>query len=1284
MLSSLGALHVAGADVDWRKSHPDGQLLSLPAYPWDRQVLWEESKAALRDRHGDSGHPLLQLRGEHTCPTWQGELSQYWLPYLSDHKVYDSVVFPGAGYVEAALVAATHMAGDEAAAVIVEDLRFLKALTVPDAPVLRMSLDRGTNRLEIHSRPADESSGWCLHATGKVLADRTEPPSQALDKDAIVRRIGAELDREALYDRMADQGLRYGPSFRGVQRIWAAGGEVLAEISMGGADDPDYDAYHMHPRLLDPCFQSLIAAAGENPREQRRPATPYLPVAIRQVRLHRQVPGELVCYGRVCQHSEQSIAADLTVSDRNGQVVAEIVGLQLKAVMARRNDSAVLLRHAMRWIPQPEDTATAGRHGATWAVIARDEAVRAALCDALRERQCTVLTAAARWGDPSTEGGAGPVEELAALISEAWPGNLTGVVYVPAVDARPTEATDLGKTAVGARHCTELLALLQALVALDVHGIKLAIVTAGAQPVEQQQAAFRPDHAALWGFGRVIENEHPSLATRLVDLDPADACGSVQSLLQELLGSSAETEVAFRHGQRYVHRLVRVPDEEAQPFLNSLKQTPYVLRIPRPGSIDNLEYQQVRRRAPGPGQVEIAVMATALNFKDLMKVMNILPDAYLDRTFFGRDLGVECAGVVVRVGEGVTEFSVGDEVVCADGEGAFRSYATVPTRFMVRRPGPLKLEQSVQFVNLVTPYYGLVELAQLRAGETVLIHSACGGVGLGAVRIAQLRGARVIATAGHPDKRQYLRDLGLEHVSDSRSLAFVDDVLRWTNGRGVDVVLNSLQGEKLAKSFELLAPYGRFIEIGKRDINANEVLSMAPFSRNLTFSAVDIDVMMADNPQRFRRLVDSVWKLLDSGTLEPPPVETFGANDVHAAFSRMGRAQHIGKIVVRMDNQVVPVRRLPHEVAIDPSASYLITGGWGGFGLAVSRWFASQGAKHLVILSRSGCQSAAARRFASAFTGAGGQLTAPNVDISDASALETVLAQLRASAPPLRGIVHAAAALDDGLLSQLDEHKLWRVMAPKALGAWNLHGATANQDLDFFVCFSSVSALVGNVGQANYAAANAFLDALAHYRRSIGLPGVTVNWGALAQVGMVARDAAVQQRLKQQGIEPIPLDDALQALSEVICRSQHGQVGFMHVDWQRFAASNPGAAKIPRYAELMAISDDQRPEATDAFRDRLCAAAPADQLRMAEEFLAVQISTTLRLPVEKLDTRVGLEDLGMDSLMATELRSVVHLQTGLQLPTMLLLRGPTIAKLAHVLVDLCQHSRASPSLGPDI
>jgi hypothetical protein len=337
-----------------------------------------------------------------------------------------------------------------------------------------------------------------------------------------------------------------------------------------------------------------------------------------------------------------------------------------------------------------------------------------------------------------------------------------------------------------------------------------------------------------------------------------------------------------------------------------------------------------------------------------------------------------------------------------------------------------------------------------------------------------------------------------------------------------------------------------------------------------------------------------------------------------------------------------------------------------------------------VILSRSGCQSEAARRFASAFTGAGGQLTAPNVDISDASALETVLAQLRASAPPLRGIVHAAAALDDGLLSQLDEHKLWRVMAPKALGAWNLHGATANQDLDFFVCFSSVSALVGNVGQANYAAANAFLDALAHYRRSIGLPGVTVNWGALAQVGMVARDAAVQQRLKQQGIEPIPLDDALQALSEVICRSQHGQVGFMHVDWQRFAASNPGAAKIPRYAELMAISDDQRPEATDAFRDRLCAAAPADQLRMAEEFLAVQISTTLRLPVEKLDTRVGLEDLGMDSLMATELRSVVHLQTGLQLPTMLLLRGPTIAKLAHVLVDLCQHSRASPSLGPDI
>jgi acyl transferase domain-containing protein/acyl carrier protein len=1270
LLSNLGTLYTSGVELSWQRLHPAGELLPLPAYPWDRDRVWLESEASLYDRVGKHDHPLLTFRPDQTLPTWDGELSEHWLPYLSDHKVEGTVIFPGAGYVELGLVAAARLNDREGAGLVVDELSFSRPLTVPQTPQIRLRLDPESNRFQIHSRPPDQWDGWTLHASGKLLLEQPGRRQVTLPLEQIRGRMGQETDSEALYRMLDERGLQYGPMFRGVQRIWAGDGEVLAEIAAHADVEPTLGDYLLHPTLLDACFQSLIAAIEG---DDRHAGATFMPVTIRQLRLHGRPSGKLLCHGRITRRTWRAVEGDIVLADADGRVLVEAFGLRLQALGATRAEAGdpQRLQHGLRWEPSDEkpERARIPEEGATWLVLGDRGGAGAALCDELASfGYDTELVLAGGDGgrralDPDSP------EDFRGLLATVEPGKLAGVAYLWALDRDAESDAGNGRLATGEQDCAAVLHLTQALDAARVKDIRLALVTAGAEQVsDSDPAAGSPAQGALWGLGRVIDSEHPALGPRLIDLDPADRAGSLDALAEELCGRSAEPEVALRGAKRYVHRMTRLSDDDDGAFFTSGPDTAYILRIPRPGTIDNLEYQELARREPGPGEVELEVRVGAINFKDLMKVMNLLPDEYLENTFFGQELGVECAGVVTRVGPDVTQFSPGDEVVSPDGEGTFRTFNTVPTRYMVPRPAPMSFEQSVQFINYITPYYGLVEVARLSEGETVLIHGAAGGVGLAAVRIAQLRGARVMATAGSEKKRAFLREQGVELVSDSRSLAFYDDVMRWTDGRGVDVVLNSLYGELLAKSFELLAPYGRFIEIGKRDINENSKLAMAAFSRNLTFAAVDIDVMMADHPQLFRRMLDEVWALLDDGSLAPLPTKAFPAAEVGDAFRYLAQSRHIGKVVVQMHDQRVPVRALPRQLTIQPDATYVVSGGLGGFGFEVTRWLAGQGARHLAVLSRSGARSVEARLFVSEFEKAGGKLLAPEIDVADSAAVSALFQRLGREMPPVRGIVHSAAVLDDAVLAQMDSARLGRVMGPKARGAWNLHQATASEgaELDFFVCFSSISSLIGNAGQGNYAAGNGFLDALARYRQARGLPGLTINWGALGEVGMVARDAGVEQHLQRLGIAPVPLGSALRELSRALC-GRRAQLGLMDVDWQQFASASPRAARSPRYARLVSAEADGAGGASSELYQALIAADPEQRQTLAETFLVEQIARTLRLSVDKVDAQTGLDRLGVDSLMAVELSNAIRLQVGVEFPTMLMMQGPTISQLASEL-----------------
>ena len=377
-----------------------------------------------------------------------------------------------------------------------------------------------------------------------------------------------------------------------------------------------------------------------------------------------------------------------------------------------------------------------------------------------------------------------------------------------------------------------------------------------------------------------------------------------------MLCDSAETEVGLRGTERYVYRLapyaIENPagDTHPEPTISAADAGAFRLEIGTPGRIDSLRFRQIRRRSPGPGEIEIQILAAGLNFKDVLKAMSLLPAKALERSYHGTGLGIEAAGIVSAVGEGVTDYRVGD-AVAASLRNSFGSHVTVPvdSLFAVPRLDSMTFVQAASVpVVFMTAYYALHELARLRKGETVLIHAAAGGVGLAAIQVAKWLGAKVIATAGSEEKRNYVRSLGVDHVLNSRTLDFADDVMTLTSGRGVDVVLNSLSGEALIKSLSVVAPLGRFIEIGKRDIVENVRLPMLVFNRNLSLIAFDLDRIMTEQPDRIRELFNDVWKRFRAGDFTTTPIEVIPASQIAEGFRRMAQSKQVGKIVISFED----------------------------------------------------------------------------------------------------------------------------------------------------------------------------------------------------------------------------------------------------------------------------------------------------------------------------------------------------------------------------------------------
>jgi len=847
----------------------------------------------------------------------------------------------------------------------------------------------------------------------------------------------------------------------------------------------------------------------------------------------------------------------------------------------------------------------------------------------------------------------------------------------------------IGDLALQNKRCASTIDLIQALEKKQ-HPAQLHLVTSGGAVIAKENQDFdfsvSPGQSALWGLGRVVMNEHPDLNCLLLDLqgtfNPQDTS---RLLLKELCKNindtttdkSQENEVILSDNARHVMRMspvsLRAKNDDSK-LATQQSNKPYALRFSTPGQLKNLIWQELPEQFLKSDEIEIKPHAAGLNFRDVMYAMGLLSDEAVENGFAGPTLGMELSGTVVKVGSAVSEFKAGDEVV-GFAPACFSSRVITQTTAISHKPQGWSFEEATTIpTTFFTVYYALKHLAQIQPGEKILIHGAAGGVGIAAIQFARFCGAEIFATAGSDEKRDFVRLMGADHVMDSRSLAFADDIMEITRGEGVDIVLNSLAGEAITRNLSVLKPFGRFLELGKRDFYENSKIGLRPFRNNISYFGIDADQLLIERPELANRLFKEMMVHFDEGSLRPMPYRSFPATRVADAFRYMQQSRQIGKVVVSFNSNHEDGDAVPKELIqslqtadevyrCDANGSYLVTGGFSGFGLKTACWLADKGARSLVLISRSATVGNESTDIIKGLQKQGVQVFTRACDVTDKSSLQRLVAEIENDVAPLKGVVHAAMVLDDGLIRNMSQQQLLKVMQPKITGAWNLHEVSKGLDLDLFVMYSSATTYVGNPGQANYVAANSFLEALVTARKAQGLVAQYAAWGAISDVGYLARNEETKDALQSRlGGSALASDQALKMLEKIILSDKAG-VAVIDLDWGVIQRVMPAAssAKYEILQRQVKSSDSDHED----IHVLIANMSQAEIQTLVVDLLLDEIEQILRLPREKLDIEQSVFDLGMDSLMGMELVLAIEERFGVKLPVMALTEGANIQRIAE-------------------
>ncbi|MEU3260724.1 acyltransferase domain-containing protein [Streptomyces albidoflavus] len=1269
LLTSVAKLHTANVTFDWEKVTGGGRFVPLPHYPWQRVQHWIEEDPESASSDGapaeDKEEVSLPKAAAHTHPllgaavpapsgtrTWQGPIDRARNAYLDDHQVQGSVILPGTAYIELAAAAAAEIHGD--APVSVRDIRYREALFLDEGTAeVRVTLTRTgsgpESSLQVHSQTSS-ASPWVLHAEA-TLSPCEAPAGTAEAVADIKARAGRHQDKGVFYPWHAARGNQWNGTFQAIEDVWLGDGEALARLAGPASVLDDWDAHRFHPAVLDAAAHSLVAARPDIEEGQDHA---FVLGGIDRVRIFRR-PGTQLWSHCVLKPEprEDSFTGDVRILDETGALVADMTGLRLQYLQghapapltsapdAGEDDGSGDWLYELQWAPTAPPAAPAVQQDGTWVVLTDSgHAGRNVVKGLQRMGQRVVVVTAAR--GYSTTGAdrhrVNPAsrDDLAKILMEtSQDSSIRGIVHMWSLDA--TASRDANRAEIQRAEdltCRSAVHLSQALAeAHHEQPPRLWLVTRSAQLVQRQDRVKSPFQAPLWGLGRTLAIEHPAWETSLVDLDEDPS--SVDALLAHLLQADSESQVGLRDGRRLAARLVR-------------KEI---------GADNGAE-------APA-GHVVIEVSHGGIGAKD--------GSSLTDPAFVWG-----CSGVVTAVGSGAEGTHVGDPVL-ALVQGPVAGTVTVPASVVVAKPAHLTAAQASTLPrSFVTAYRALHDLARVATAERVAVDDSTGELADAAAQVATALGSTVVSG----------------------------------EARDLDVVVTSSSGSRNAITARQLRPGGRYVDCSATFGSSPGRLAAEDFAHNRAFHTVELAELFSRAPQELGAALGKVCELVERGVLRPVRFTELSLSEAQSGQTKTGPVVvALSEHIARRDNVEVA------DFSVVADATYLVTGGLGGIGGRVASWLADRGARHLLLTGRTALPSpeewesvapsdpgyeqvsllrSLARR--------GVEVEYAAVDTVDLDSMRAVLARReRAELPRLRGVLHVAGTIDYTLVRDIESSHISAALHAKVSGAWALHRLAQDQRLDFFVLFSSGSALLGSPLLGSYAAGNAFLDALAHYRLQHGQAASVVNWGFWGDVGMMARKAQEDDRdVVPQGMQHFTPSQGL-AVLERLLQHECDQAAVLRVDWPVWAQAYPALASTPQFRELAQgeeapspkqapVAEQQKvtarptasaaphqpavrepaPPVMEAARSTpvvtpASPAAPASGPAVRDgallEELTATVASVLKLPTSRVKATTPLKRMGLDSLMAVELRARIERTHQTKIPVTLLLKGGTLNKI---------------------
>ncbi len=1247
----LASLYTSGYDLDWERMYADeAHYVKLPTYPWQREVYWHEQHDSLSDRFSNPAHPLLDQRLRDPRPAWQGTLNHQFIPFLQDHQVDSLVVMPGAAYIEAGLASYYEVTEDKESICSMENILFHQACILESGndPIIHINLDSETGEYSFFSKNQEDPVNWQLHASAVVKEWKSGGiKKRVLNEPGIISQQCTEhIDIEHLYRNLAIRGLAYGPYFRTIRQLSRGKNEVLVRIELHDNLLNDFSSYYLHPCLLDGCFQSLIALVEED-------ESFYMPVSIEKI-VYYSPPGKLLwCHGKLAQKDKKGIKGSLLLYGETGDLCVEIDGLFCRALQPAKEESGKQLeKYAYAWKWQQQDLAFENNRSGSWVVFSDDSDACNHLCAQLEEEPDNTIfqiksSDIYQESDPIIRALDGDqCHHLKTMLEYVKNRKCVGIAYLWSLNQQGT-ADD----PVGIGHTSAALQILQSIdEVFSSASLRLYFVVQDANPVKENDKLANLAQSSLTGLVRVAHNEFPAFKCSLIDLDRHNIERSITQLKAELLSDTPEDDVAFRDAQRFVHRLehVEIPEDYFRNqilTLNAAQVEAFQL-----DSDNDHTFKPISRTRPKTDEVEVVV--------DYVNLNSVVADP-------GRENAVDgyfATGRVCKTGKKVSQLSKNDRVIIAV-KGMPASHCTLPATQVFNISDHFKHIASEDLAALTTSvlpaYYLLRYLTSILPGETLLV-DAQSGLCISSLRhIAKWLNVDLVFYSTDDEQIRALESQYGLVVLDARKTDFADslgceiktaEISVWIHAGNVETDSPALLDLPVIR--EVIITSGSVLK--RTSSKKLGVIFFQPDGLNIALSS----------PTLFARLLTEIANYLN----ETASACVISYQLLPKQLSAKLALNHFYTPVLSFnDKTTIPVSIAEDKIRFDSTASYLITGGFGGFGLETAKWLVEHGAKHLVLVGRRGAASDAAQAAVASLKQQGVNVMEALVDIADEVQVAHLLEKVNRELPPLKGILHTAAVLHDAPICDLNPYRMSTVMQAKAIGAWNLHVLTAGMTLDFFVLFSSVSALIGNGRQANYSAANTFLDALACHRKANGLPATSINWGAIA-TGMAIESEEVRKHLENMGITPLTATQSLDLWANMK-NMDLAQYGLMDTNWSRWQEFEPMGGNSPRFSKLVVpVSSEADSQMTGICRE--ISQLPAhEQIEAMSAAFKAQIGKTLRIPVDKIEMQHSLTQLGVDSLMAAELQAAIFQAFGVRISTLELLRGQSLSLIVEAILE---------------